>query len=1020
MTESLHVLFSRAASVLPEALRARAHVHWVELQPGFTPRLGQENLEYLMMALPQVFATSEFVARACIQHPALLTELMESGDLGRAYAPEELAQRVHKASAQAPDMATLKSVLRRLRRREMVRIAWRDLAGWADLAEVLATLTALADACIDAALARLQTWAAEDYGIPLAPAGTPVYLAVLGMGKLGGGELNFSSDIDLIFTYSDDGDVQRSTSTAIGTTPGMDDSRDGGGRTASGTTVEEIGRRQEQRPRVPVAAELRGRRGELSHHEFFTRIGRRLMGILSEVTEDGFVFRVDMRLRPNGDSGPLALSFDAMEQYYQIHGRAWERYAFIKSRAVTPEAARGHELLARLRPFVYRKYIDFSAVEAIRGLKVAIERELQRKGMEHNIKLGPGGIREIEFIGQAFQLIRGGREPALQVRSIQQVLAALGDNGDLTAQAVAELQAAYVFLRRAENRLQMYADRQTHSLPTEAHEQLALTVAMGFGDWESFYLALRRHMNKVHEHFEQVFVAPQGEAAVAGDTGLAAVWFATLDETTLHQRLVAAGYKHPQATEILLQDLRRGGAYSALSAQGRERLDRLMPLLLGAAGLTADPQTTLMRLVTLLEAILRRSVYLALLVENPLALSQLVKLCAASAWIATWISQHPVLLDELIDPTSLYAPLTKEALQAELRSRLAPLPVDDLEAQMETLREFRHGHVLRVAAADVRGSTSPEGPGVTPEQTGAHLAHIAEVIIEQALALATHSMVAKHGHPSCGQRVAEFAVIAYGKLGSLELGYTSDLDMIFLHEACAGAGMTQGIRPLSNDVFFARLGQRLIHILTTRTPAGILYAVDMRLRPSGQSGPLVTNLPAFMDYQREHAWTWEHQALVRGRAIAGGPAVCQGFEQARRELLCLARVGDKLQNDVVAMRTRMRAAQPPHDPTRFDLKHDPGGMIDIEFMVQYWVLWRAHQHPDLTRQRGTIPILEALASAGLLDAGTAQILVDAYRRYLSLEHRFKLMERQALVAPDELGDYPSKVTAIWEQQLSSK
>ena len=965
MTEALHALFTRAASVLPEALQTRVHAYWGEFQPAFRPQLDHKDLARLMAVLPQVFAASEFVARTCIQYPTLLTELMESGDLGRAYAPDELARRARAICEQTLDGAMLKSALRRLRRREMVRIAWRDLAGWVDLPEVLASLTALADACINSALARLWAWAVEDHGTPLSPAGIPVHLAVLGMGKLGGGELNFSSDIDLIFAYSDDG------------------------------------------------TGLRGGHGELGHHEFFTRIGRRLMGVLSEATEDGWVFRVDMRLRPNGDSGPLVLSFDAMEQYYQVHGRAWERYALIKARAVTSDTARGHELLTRLRPFVYRKYIDFGAVEAIRGLKVAIERELQRKSMQHNIKLGPGGIREIEFIGQAFQLIRGGRQPALQVRSIQQVLTALGDNGDLTSQAVAELQAAYVFLRRTENRLQMYADRQIHSLPTDTHEQWALAVAMGFSDWESFYLALRRHTDKVHAHFEQVFVAPQGETADAGDTGLAAVWFATLDQATLHQRLAAAGFKNPQATEILLQDLRRSGAYSALSAQGRERLDRLMPLLLGAAGLTTGPQTTLVRLITLLEAILRRSVYLSLLVENPLALSQLVKLCAASPWIATWISQHPILLDELIDPTSLYAPLTKEALQTELRSRLAHLPVDDLEAQMETLREFRHGHVLRVAAADIRGSIHPGGTGLTPEQTGTHLGHIAEVVVEQALALATHSMVAQHGHPDCGQGVAEFAVIAYGKLGSLELGYTSDLDMIFLHHACPQEGITHGARPVSNDVFFARLGQRLIHILTARTPAGILYAVDMRLRPSGQSGPLVTNLPAFIDYQREHAWTWEHQALVRARAIAGGLTICQGFEQARRELLGMARDPAILRNDIIAMRTRMRAAQPPHDPARFDLKHDPGGMIDIEFMVQYWVLRWAHQHPELTRQHGTIPILVALAGARLLDAGAAQILVDAYRRYLSLEHRCKLMERQALVAPDKLGEFPSKVAAMW-------
>ena len=1005
MPESLPTLFERNLATLPAPLRATVQGYWNEYAPRFVSPADAQHMATLMTSLPAVFAASEFVARTCLQHPALLAELTDSGDLLRAYAPDELTARVRAITAQSADEATLKTALRVLRRREMVRIAWRDLAGWADLAEVLATLSALAEGCIDGALARLTQWAVARDGTPRTPTGEAAHLVVLGMGKLGGGELNFSSDIDLIFAYSEEGEVQ------------------GGAR-------------------------------ELSNHEFFIRLGRSLISVLNDVTDAGFVFRVDMRLRPNGDSGPLALSFDAMEQYYQVHGREWERYAFIKARAVAGDAASGADLLARLKPFVYRRYLDYSVVDAIRGLKISIERELQRKGMEHNIKLGPGGIREIEFIGQAFQLIRGGREPALQIRPIQPVLTALAAGGYLTPQAVADLQTAYVFLRRTENRLQMRADRQTHRLPTEPEEQRVLAVSMGYSDWEGFHAALRRRMQKVHDHFEQVFVAPQGEKPAEDDSGLASVWLATVDAATLQQRLAQFGFQDPVATAGLLQGLRAGHAYEGLSAQGRERLDRLMPLLLGAAGLTNDAQTTLARLITLIEAIVRRSVYLALLVENPLALSQLVKLFSASEWIAHWISQHPVLLDELIDPASLYAPSTKEAMRTEIQSRLAHLPEDDLEAQMEALREFRHGHVLRVAAADV-------GPGLAPEEVGAHLGHIAEVVVEQALALATYSMVEKHGRPTCqtphGVETPGFAVIAYGKLGSLELGYTSDLDMIFLHAACSSGGMTDGdvqestsplrggnhrtaakdtppgmeaigprreqppstsgatLRPLANEVYFARLGQRLIHILTARTPAGILYEVDMRLRPSGQSGLLVTNLPAFLDYQRGHAWTWEHQALIRARALAGDPALCRAFENARTELLCQPREAEKLRQDVVEMRTRMRAVKSPNDTPRFDLKQDPGGMIDIEFMVQYWTLRWAPAYPELARLRGNIPILEALAGAGLLDAGTAQDLVDAYRRYLSVEHRFKLMERQALVAPEELGEYPAKVAAVWQQ-----
>jgi glutamate-ammonia-ligase adenylyltransferase len=955
MTDSLQTRFDAALAALPEPLRAPAAGHWADIVPhlaAVAPAAG--GIDWVASA-PRVLAASDFVARVCARRAERLPELLASGDLARPYRPGELAARASAALAGCIDEATLKRQLRSLREREMLRIAWRDLAGWAELPEVLGELSDLADACIGAAADRLRALYAEPLGRPRAE------FVVLGMGKLGGRELNYSSDVDLIFAYSEDGEL------------------DG--------------------PRA------------LSHHEYFTRLCRGLIAALNDPTEDGIVFRVDMRLRPNGASGPLALSFDAMEHYYQAHGREWERYAMIKARPVAGDAAAGAALMARLQPFVFRKYLDYGAIEEIRRLKTMIERELDRKGIDTNIKLGPGGIREIEFVGQAFQLIRGGRDAELRRRAILPVLARLAVTGDLTPQAVAELTEAYGFLRRTENRLQMADDRQTHSLPGEAEARLRLAVSMGFDDWDGFHARLRRHMRKVHGHFEQVFVAPQGEQPRDESQGLAAVWSQSVDAATAAQRLAAAGYPEPEAALTLLHALRGGSAYGTLSAQGRERLDRLMPLLLGAAGLAQSPQETLGRLVRLIEAIGRRSVYLALLVENPIALSQLVKLCDASAWIADWISQHPVLLDELIDPASLYAPLAPEALDEELAAQLNQVAEDDLEAQMEILREFRHGHVLRVAAADV-------GPGLAPERVGRHLSDIAAAVLRQAVAIAGAAMQRRHGRPACGVegRISHpgFAVVAYGKLGSGELGYGSDLDIVFLHDPCAGEGESDGARPLPNEVYFARLGQRIIHILTTRTRGGVLYEVDMRLRPSGRAGALVTTLPAFREYQQSQAWTWEHQALVRARAVAGDAALCAGFEAARDEILRRPRDPDKLREDVVAMRERTRAAKAAADSARFDLKQDPGGMIDIEFMVQYWVLRWASAHPDLTGLRDNVSLLAALGGKGLVEAGRARELADAYRRYLSIEHRLKLMERRALVDPAELGDAPARVAAAWK------
>lgn len=948
---------------LPAVLRPSIEAHWRHFctsPNGFAAETAEA--ERCLQTLPRVWACSEFVARACLQEPELLLDLIESNDLLRRYRIDELALRVKQSAVAATDETDLKRRLRLHRRRELVRISWRDLAGWSDLAEVMTTLSELADACVQGVVDWLYEASRQRYGAPIGErSGTTVPLVVVALGKLGGRELNFSSDIDLMFAY-------------------------------------------------PEAGQSDGARS-VSNHEFFVHLGQRLINVLGDVTEDGFAFRVDMRLRPNGSSGELVLNFDALEQYYQIHGREWERYALIKARIIAGGRTAGRKLLELLRPFVYRKYVDYSAVDAIREMKAMINRELLRKGMRDNIKLGPGGIREIEFIGQVHQLIRGGRESELQERSILKVLTQLGDGGYLRPEIVRDLMEAYSFLRNTENRLQMIADRQTHQLPRGTVDQARLTTAMGYSDWETFRNALQLHTQKVQQHFDQVFAEPRHERAVKGAHPLAPIWLGSVDRESAVGFLSENGYDKPEEVLALLTGLRESATYRRLSSEARSRLDRLMPLLLGAAADSRDPGTTLVRLIKLIESIGRRSAYLVLLVENPVALSQLVRLYSASAWIASWISQHPVLLDELLHPAGLYAPATRAALLEELEQRLAAIADDDLEAQMDALREFRHGHLLRVAAADV-------GPGLAPEEVGVHLVELAEVVLQRSLSVANQGLVQRHGEPVCksshGESVPGFAVIGYGKLGSLELGYGSDLDMIFLYQGCDGTGETRGPRVVPNEVFFSRLGQRLIHILTTRTRAGLLYEVDMRLRPSGQSGPLVTPLAAFVDYQREQAWTWEHQALVRARPIAGDPQLCQTFAAARRHILCMPRERERLRTEVKAMREKMSTAQASRAGELFNVKHDRGGIVDIEFMVQYWVLLWAARNPELTHRTDNIGILEALAASALLPQERTQRLVDAYRCYLSADHRLKLAEREPLIDRQELSGFPDSVAEIWQ------
>ncbi|MES9955651.1 MAG: bifunctional [glutamate--ammonia ligase]-adenylyl-L-tyrosine phosphorylase/[glutamate--ammonia-ligase] adenylyltransferase [Sedimenticola sp.] len=910
----------------------------------------------------RVLEASEYVAQCCRRDPGLLVSLVDEGDLERSLEEGEMAAGLEQALEGCDDEAALQKVLRLFRRRQMVRIIWRDISQSAKLAETLEDLSALADACIQAALDRLYAWAVAKQGVPRDAEGNQQHLVVLGMGKLGARELNLSSDIDLIYTYPSMGEV------------------DG--------------------PRY------------LSNEQFFTRLCQQLTRAISTQTVDGFVFRVDTRLRPFGDAGALALSFDAMEVYYQSQAREWERYAMVKARVVAGDREQGKHLMAMLKPFVYRRYLDFGAIESIRDMKQMISSELKRKGMADNVKLGPGGIREIEFVGQAFQLIRGGRDPDLQIRPILPVLQLLSEKQLMPEYVVDELTQAYEFLRLVENRIQAWQDRQTHLLPEDDIGRLRMARSMGYEGWHDFHNALEHHRSRVQGHFDKVFAAPQTEDE-REHRPLEALWDEALDESQSEEALAEAGFRDPALALEKLSGFRGSHTFRGIGSRGRERLDQLMPLLLEAVGASSAPEVTLERVLGLLEAIGRRTAYIALLVESPMALSQLVRLTSISPWISQQLSRHPLLFDEMIDPRRLYSPLHREGLEEELDTLLAPLDADDLEQQMERLRQFAQSNMLRVAAADLTG--------VIPLMVVSdYLTEIAEAVTDRVLQLVWDEMVGRYGRPQGIEGDGTgFLVLGYGKMGGIELGYGSDLDLVFMHGNRNPNQMTDGERPVANDVFYVRMGQRMIHMFTTRTPSGQLYEVDMRLRPNGNSGMLVTPVEAFELYQNNDAWTWEHQALLRARPVAGDPRMASEFERIRREVLSRERDPDELRKAVREMREKMRDSLDKSNSAQFDIKQGRGGIADIEFMVQYSVLRWANQYPDLLDWTDNIRLLETLARHSLLEGNTAELLANNYRVFRAAYHRNALSELPGLVDNGKLVEERKMVHELWEALMEA-
>lgn len=900
-----------------------------------------------------VYLFSLFVQRECERHPELLTF-----DYEQVYQDGELIRFCREAVLQSVDEKDLKKILRQWRREQMVRIATRDLSGAADLTETMRDISELAEGLVSGTLDWWYPRLCEKWGVPIGEeSGQAQNMIVVAMGKLGGYELNFSSDIDLIFAYP------------------------------------EKGQTDSERP--------------ISNDQFFIKLGQIINKSLTEMTPDGIVYRVDMRLRPFGEAGPLAISFTGAEHYYEMHGRAWERYALVKARAVAGDKSKAQELANILRPFIYRRYIDYTAIDSLRDLKRMISAQVRKKGMQANIKLGTGGIREVEFIVQAFQLVHGGRDKTLQGRSLLPMLRYLAQENYLNSQDAERLELAYVFLRRVENRLQQWNDQQTHDLPTEENQQTALAHAMNYDSYTDFIMDLETHRALVQQHFDDVF-AEEADVCDLTET-LAETWKGALEDDALIV-LMQFGFQRPGEILNLLRQFKKTRVVGQMSAEASNRLDQVIPLLLKQlADLPNDQEIALARVLGVIESVVRRSVYLVLLKENPVALQHLIKLCSISPWLTDMLVKYPALMDQLLDLRSLYRPLKLAELIEEAQDLLKTYAEDEEEFMLQ-LRHWRHAQVFKVAAADITGH-------VPVMHVSDYLTWIAEAVLRVAHDYAWKKLSDRYGKPQ-GQSESSFAILGYGKLGGIELGYGSDLDLVFIYDLTTETDMeNQDEKPIEAGVFFTRMGQKIISLLTTMMPAGQLYEVDIRLRPNGSSGLMVTALESFKQYQREKAWNWEHQALIRTRCVVGSSEIHQKFEQFRQTFLTQAREADTVKNEVVEMRQKMRESLDQSNEHEFDLKHGIGGIVDIEFMVQYLVLAFAHQQPGLVVNTDNMRILDVLKETDLLDAESIKNMQDHYRAYRSAYHRLALQKEKAIVSGSQFKAERQQIAEIWKKLM---
>ena len=915
--------------------------------------------------IKRVFSRSPFVADVCAKHPEWLVELL---DFAAPSMPQSYYhQKVSEYVSQAKTEDELAKALRRCRQFHMAAITFSDVLNRQSIDASLLQVSSLANALIQQGYTWLYSSLCSKHGTPVGSHG-PMPMYILGMGKLGGHELNFSSDIDLIFTYPEKGETQ-------------------------------------------------GGKKSLEHQQFFTRLAQKLIQALNKVTVDGQVYRVDMRLRPFGESGPLVLHFDAMEDYYQEQGRHWERFAMVKARVInSDDSSYEAALQAILTPFTFRRYLDFTTLDALRNMKKLIATEIRRRKLNNNIKLGAGGIREVEFFAQSFQLIHGGREPSLQSKSLLTTLKALEENEIVENEVVEALKQDYLFLRKVEHTLQQYRDQQTQTLPEDEDQRQALIEVMGFPNYAQFLTHLDAVMARIHGHFNELIEESQ-DAHDPQDSLFSAccdAWQLQMVEHEFCQTF--ASYLPPEdasRVQHLLLDFNQNQRRYLLGQRGEDTLNKLIPEILYVL-ITHNAQGVpyiLKRVLGVISAITGRTTYLDLLLENPDVLKQLVRLCERSEWVANEIKRFPLLLDELLTPLYLEQQDTdivtsKNDYISELRQSLLRVEPDDVEAMMDTWRQFKLCQQLRIAASDISGS-------LPIANVSDKLTVLAEVVLEQVVHAAWHQISERFGVPNhLTADNSGFAVVAYGKLGGYELGYGSDLDLVFLHNAPREA-TTTGAKSIEAQQFYIKLAQRIMHLLNTKTLFGQLYETDLRLRPSGNAGLLCCHLDGFKRYQQEEAWTWEHQALVRARGVCGDKTLLTQFADVRAEILGQPRDKAALRDEVCKMRTKMRQHLLNEKAQKVDLKQCVGGITDIEFMTQYWVLANASTIPSITRYTDNLRILNEAAQHGVIDNKQAKMLQDAYLALREQYHHLTLADTKYADQTDQLAKLREQVTGYW-------
>ncbi len=856
------------------------------------------------------------------------------------------------------DIDLAKQQLRHYRHRKLVEIIYLDVVAQNTLENTLHHLSDLADQLIELALATCNKQLSDKHGQPLDADGNPMLLNIIAMGKLGGRELNFSSDIDLICCFEHDG-------------------------------------------------ELTGF-GQLSYQEYFARLVRLFSQVLSDSTADGFVYRVDLRLRPWGDSGPVVLNHSALEHYYQLHGREWEQYAMVKARVISgSESSRAH-LASLLKPFVFRKYHDYRVFDGLATLKSKIDNQAKSKGMRVNIKVGPGGIREIEFFVQAFQILKGGRNHQLQTTEIFLCFDAFLRHDIVDGETVTRLRAAYCFLRQLENRIQMFDDQQTHDLPINTDQQRRIAITMGFTDWETLFEELQQHRNRVNHFFNELFRRDQEtQPEVVIDDSFAE----TIEDDREWDFINNSGIADAAEINLLLNRFLRSKAWSFMSVRAKQRLNNLLPRLLETIGAEQNPGLLFERFMRLFSSIAGRSVYFELLFQNSALLGRLSTLFARSAWIADEVSQYPILLENLIHPGDQQR-FDKAGLQQRLQTQLDNIE-GDTELELDSLRLFKREQTLVIASAELAQE-------IDATQVCHYLCDLAEVVLEAVYRLASKALQQQYGVPQCTlddkRREASLAIIGYGKLGGYEMHYQSDLDIIFLHDSSGEQQFTSGEKCIENSVYFARLAQKIISFTSVLTASGKLYEIDSRLRPEGSSGLLVSSTQAYLRYQLEKAWTWEHQALVRARLVAGSPLLQSEFSDIREQVLQLQRDDAQLRQDIVEMRDRIYRNKQPPEGDRRDLKQSRGAMVDIEFLVQYWVLAQANNIGSECLYSDNISLLNELFRLNLITGSQSQ-LAEIYTDYHRLLHESMLQNQSSEVDAEIIEAHVNHVVNCWNKSF---